>query len=173
MPLLLVYLLPFNYVWLNILLGLVFAAFSLTDFFDGYLARKYRQETALGTILDPLADKFLTFSTLIALVVAHKIFFLWVVILIGREFFMMGLRQVALENSFSIKVSILGKIKTTLLMSCLTLIIVNPYQAAGIRFHGVGLWNLIEHILLLSTIALSVFSAYRYYQVFMTQFKMD
>jgi len=170
LPVLLVNFLPYNSLLINICMALVFVGFSLTDFFDGYLARKNGQETALGTILDPIADKFLFYSTLIALLVAHKIFFFWVVILIGREFFMMGLRQVALEHHFSVPVSAFGKYKTALQMSCLTFIILNPYHAAGYSFQGLGLWNVIESVLLFLTISFSVVSAKTYFDNFMRQF---
>lgn len=170
LPVLLVNFLPYNSLLINCIMALVFVGFSLTDFFDGYLARKNGQETALGTILDPIADKFLFYSTLIALSAAHKIFFFWVVILIGREFFMMGLRQVALEHHFSVPVSGLGKYKTALQMSCLTFIILNPYHPVGYSFHGLGLWNVIESGLLFLTISFSVFSAKTYFDSFMRQF---
>ena len=170
LPILLVHFLPYNSLFINVLMALVFIGFSLTDFFDGYLARKHGQETALGTILDPIADKFLFYSTLIALLVAHKIFFFWVVILIGREFFMMGLRQVALEHHFSVPVSSFGKYKTALQMGCLTFIILNPYHDIGWQMHGLGLWNVIESGLLWITIGLSVASAKSYYHAFMIQF---
>lgn len=170
LPLLLVHFLPYNSLLVNMLMALVFIGFSLTDFFDGYLARRNGQETALGTILDPIADKFLFYSTLIALLVAHKIFFFWVVVLIGREFFMMGLRQVALEYNFSVPVSSFGKYKTALQMSCLTFIILNPYHAVGWQVHGQGLWNVIESCLLWTTIGFSVISAKSYYHSFMVQF---
>ncbi len=170
LPILLVHFLPYNSLTINILMALVFIGFSLTDFFDGYLARKNGQETPLGSILDPIADKFLFYSTLIALLVAHKIFFFWVVILIGREFFMMGLRQVALEHHFSVPVSSFGKYKTALQMSCLTFIILNPYHDMGLSTHGHGLWNLIEAGLLFVTIGFSVISAKAYYHAFMRQF---
>jgi len=170
LPLLFVYLLPINNIFINMLLGLVFIAFSLTDFLDGYLARKYGQETALGSVLDPIADKFLVYSALIALLVVHKIFFVWVIVLIGREFFMMGLRQVALENQFSIQVSSYGKLKTTLQMICLTFIIINPYQSMGFGLHGTMIWNDIEFVLLLLATFLSVYSAALYYKSFIKQF---
>ncbi len=141
-------------------------AFSLTDFLDGYLARKYSQETALGSVLDPIADKFLVYSTLLALAVVHKIYFFWVVLLIGREFFMMGLRQVALENSFSVKVSLLGKTKTFVQMACLTYIIVNPFQPMGYS----NIWNMVELILILATVVCSLFSAAVYYKIFIKKF---
>lgn len=170
LPLLLVHFLPYDSLLINSFLALVFIAFSLTDFFDGYLARKNGQETALGTILDPIADKFLFYSTLIALLVAHKIFFFWVVILIGREFFMMGLRQVALEHHFSVPVSSFGKYKTALQVVCLTWIILNPYHALGLQLRGNGVWNIIESCLLFLTIVSSVISAKAYYHAFMIQF---
>lgn len=170
LPVLLVHLLPYNNIIINVFLALVFVGFSLTDFFDGYLARRNGQETALGSILDPIADKFLFYSTLIALLVAHKIFFFWVVILIGREFFMMGLRQVALEHRFSVPVSSFGKYKTALQMSCLTFIILNPYHTIGWRMEGPGLWNVIESLVLWITVGFSVFSAKSYYHAFMIRF---
>jgi cardiolipin synthase len=166
LPVLFVYLLPCNNIYINILMALLFIAFSLTDFLDGYLARKYSQETALGSVLDPIADKFLVYSTLLALAVVNKLFFFWVVLLIGREFFMMGLRQVALENSFSVKVSSLGKTKTFIQMVCLTYIIFNPFQSMGYS----NAWNIVELILILATVSLSLFSAGVYYKIFIKKF---
>ncbi|MDP3889126.1 MAG: CDP-alcohol phosphatidyltransferase family protein, partial [bacterium] len=97
LPLLLVHFLPFNIFWINAILALFFVMVCLTDFFDGYLARKYKQETVLGKLLDPIADKFLLYSTLIVLLSVHKIFFYWPSILIGREFLVMGIRLIAME----------------------------------------------------------------------------
>lgn len=146
-------------------------AFSLTDFFDGFLARRYHLESALGAMLDPIADKFLFYSVLVALLAAHKIYFYWVIILIGRELFMMSLRQLALENNFSISVSSLGKIKTALQMVCLAFIIVNPYQKMGLM--GAWGWNGGELLLLLVTTFLSVWSAYRYFQLFVDRYRQS
>ena len=61
------YLLPLNYMWLNIFMAVLFAAVSITDYFDGYLARRWNQETELGRILDPVADKIFIAGPLIAL----------------------------------------------------------------------------------------------------------
>jgi len=170
LPALFVYLLPLNNIIINALLGLLFSAFSLTDFFDGYLARKYHQETALGSILDPIADKFLVYSVLIALAVVHKIYFFWAIIFIGREFFMMGVRQIALENGFSIHVSMLGKIKTAVQMIMLVIIIINPYQSLGIGLQGKCLWNSIELTALILSLLLTLVSSYLYYCSFIEQF---
>ncbi len=166
LPLALVYLLPYNFLWLNSLLTLFFVFLSLTDFFDGYLARKYNWETKLGRALDPIADKFLVSSTLIALLAVKKINFIWVLIIIGREFFLMGLRQIALENNFSISVSFWGKLKTSLQLIMLSFIILNPYQDYGINFS----WNILELFLILLAILISIYSAFQYYCEFKKSF---
>ncbi|MCX5922500.1 MAG: CDP-diacylglycerol--glycerol-3-phosphate 3-phosphatidyltransferase [Candidatus Dependentiae bacterium] len=170
LPLLLVYFLPINHILINGILVLFFFALSLTDFFDGYLARKYGQETLLGAVLDPIADKFLVYSTLIGLLVVNKIYFFWVVLLIGREFFLMGLRQVALENNFSVPVSFLGKLKTATQIICLMFIIFNPYQTVGLGLSGVAWWNTAELILIVITVGISMLSALFYYQAFIGKF---
>lgn len=168
LPLLLVYFLPHNNVWLNSGLAFLFVLFGLTDFFDGYLARRLDQETSLGKMLDPIADKFLVYSTLVALLAAGKIFFYWVIIFIGREFFVMGLRAIALEHNLSVPVSLLGKIKTFFQMILLTWIIVNPYQKLGLHSHPI--WNGGELFLLIMTLALSVISAKHYYTAFINAY---
>ncbi len=160
-PLLLVYLLPLNMPWLNVTLAVIFLALSLTDFFDGYLARKYDQVTSLGKILDPLADKFLTYSALIALLAAGKMYFYWVILLIGREFFILGLRNIALTKNCTVSVSVLAKMKTALLMACIMFIIVNPYQNLGFKAMR---WNGVEFALICVTVLLSLISAQQYYE---------
>jgi len=165
LPLLLVYLLPLKFFWLNCFLAFLFLLFSLTDFFDGYFARKYQQITKLGKLLDPIADKALVYSTLIALLAAHKIYFYWVILLIGREFFIMGLRLVALEHAIAVPVSFFGKLKTMLQVLMLMVVIMNPYQGEGL--HGTaGIWNMVEFALTVLTTVVSLWSARRYYQSF-------
>jgi CDP-diacylglycerol---glycerol-3-phosphate 3-phosphatidyltransferase len=87
----------------------LFLAAALTDLLDGYLARRRKQVTTLGRLLDPIADKLLISSALIALVelgIAHA----WMVaIIVGREFVVSGLRSIAAHEGFSIEVSALGK----------------------------------------------------------------
>ncbi len=163
MPMLFVYALPANILWINLVLAFLFVLLSMTDFFDGYLARKYNQETVVGRMLDPLADKFLMYSAFIGLLAAGKIYFYWVVILIGREFFIMGLRYVALEFSVTVSVSLLGKIKTALQMVCIAVIIANPYQQLGLQ----ETFNIVEMGLLIVSTAFSVMSAIVYYDDFM------
>lgn len=159
-PILLVSLLPYNVIWINAALAALFVLFGLTDFFDGYLARKLHQETLMGRILDPIADKFLVYSTLIALLAVSKINFFWVLLLIGREFFMMGLRHVALEHALQVPVIFWGKLKTCAQICFLTVVIANPYQQLGLFS---GRVNILEFVLLCITLLLSLGSAIRYY----------
>lgn len=87
----------------------LFLAAALTDLLDGYLARRRKQVTTLGRLLDPIADKLLISSALVALV-QLKIAPAWMVaIIIGREFAVSGLRSIAAHEGFSIDVSSLGK----------------------------------------------------------------
>ena len=168
LPVLLVYLLPFNILWVNVLLVCIFLLFGITDFFDGYLARKYGLVTAIGAVLDPVADKFLLYATLVALLTAGKIYFYWVIFLIGREFFMMALRILALQHHFYIPVSYLAKVKTSAQIMLLAFLIFNPYQKLGI--YGAPGWNVFEIVLLLGSTGLSLFTALQYYQFFVCQF---
>ncbi len=167
LPFLLVYFLPYNNVLINGLLAQLFILFGLTDFFDGYLARRYHQETALGKILDPIADKFLVYSTLLALLAINKIYFFWVILFVGRDFFVMGIRQIALESNFSVPVSSGGKFKTAIQFIMLSFIIFNPYHHLGIT--GCMYWNLVEQSILFFALFLSLYTVYCYYKFFMSR----
>ncbi len=178
LPILIVYLLPLGSDVINSGLAILFVLFSLTDFFDGYLARKYRQVTVLGKVLDPVADKCLTYSVLIALLAVQKIYFIWVIILIGRDLFMMALRQVALEHKFSLSVSLLAKIKTAVQLMFITILILNPYHSlnsTGLAgwiadFWIAPRWMAIEGLLLAITIVLALVTLRDYYRQFITRF---
>jgi CDP-diacylglycerol--glycerol-3-phosphate 3-phosphatidyltransferase len=87
----------------------LFLAAALTDLLDGYIARRRRQVTTLGRLLDPIADKLLISSALISLVQLRIAPAWMVVIIIGREFAVSGLRSIAAHEGFSIDVSALGK----------------------------------------------------------------
>ncbi len=168
LPMALVYLLPYNNLYINASLALLFLAFSFTDFLDGYFARKYNQTSRLGAALDHIADKFFTNSTLIALLAVNKIYFFWVIIFVGRDLFIMGLRMIALEHNFSVPVGYLGKLKTASLMLFITWIIFNPYQQN--TNHDALLWQQIELVLLSISLLLTLLSAYIYFRDFMQNF---
>ena len=89
----------------------IFLTAAATDLLDGYLARKWRQITTVGTLLDPIADKLLISATLIALVQIRRIPAWMVILIVGREFAVSGLRSIAAAEGYTIKASDLGKTK--------------------------------------------------------------
>jgi len=91
----------------------IFLAAAATDLLDGYLARRLGQITTIGTLLDPIADKLLISSALIALVQVRAVPGWLVILLIGREFAVSGLRSIAAAEGYTITASDLGKTKTT------------------------------------------------------------
>lgn len=96
-----------------ILGALVFSIASITDFLDGYLARRSGQITKFGIIMDPIADKFLVISALILLVDMERLSVEIAIILIVREFLITALRVVALSKDIIIPAETGGKLKTT------------------------------------------------------------
>lgn len=90
----------------------IFLVAGATDLLDGYLARRWGQVTTIGTLLDPIADKLLVSAALISLVQERVIAAWLVVLLIGREFAVSGLRSIAAAEGYTIKASELGKTKT-------------------------------------------------------------
>lgn len=93
--------------------AIIFSIASVTDFLDGYLARRSGEITKFGIILDPIADKFLVISALIVLVDMERLPAWIAIIIIVREFLVTGLRVVALSKDIIIPAEIGGKIKTT------------------------------------------------------------
>lgn len=134
----------------------------MTDFLDGYLARKYGLESPLGVALDPIADKFLVCSALIALLAIQRIYFMWVIILIGREICMLSLRQLAAINNIKISVSYLGKVKACFQMFLIFILIIQPVCS----INDLGFWFSLKSILLFLTLYFSLISFYRYAKEF-------
>ena len=100
----------------NWLAVLIFAAAAITDFFDGYLARAWNQQSALGRMLDPIADKLLVSVVLLMLVYSGSITGLHVwaaVIILCREILVSGLREFLAELQVTVHVTQLAKLKTT------------------------------------------------------------
>jgi CDP-diacylglycerol--glycerol-3-phosphate 3-phosphatidyltransferase len=94
--------------------SVLFILASITDGLDGYLARKRKQITTIGMLLDPIADKIMVTGALIALVAYNpQVVKVWiVVVIIAREFLISGLRSIASSEGFTIQASDLGKLKT-------------------------------------------------------------
>lgn len=106
-----------------IVAAFIFLVASLTDLLDGYLARKRGQITTLGVLLDPVADKLLISAAFISLVQLEIVPAWMVVIIIGREFAVSGLRSIASTQGFTISASELGKIKMVAQVASIALLI--------------------------------------------------
>ncbi|MBF0315807.1 MAG: CDP-diacylglycerol--glycerol-3-phosphate 3-phosphatidyltransferase [Oligoflexia bacterium] len=115
----------------------VFAVAAITDFVDGYIARKRNIITVFGSFLDPVADKFLTVSSLIMIHALGRVHAIIVIILILREMYMTSLRLLAVGEGLSVPVNWLGKWKTTTQMVGIPMLMVSttPY---GIPFPIMG-----------------------------------
>lgn len=118
----------------------VFLAAAATDLIDGWLARRWGQVTTVGTLLDPIADKLLISAALVSLVDIHRVPAWIVILIIGREFAVSGLRSIASSAGYTIKASELGKTKMASQVIAISLVI------AGIRWPGldqlaeIGMW---------------------------------
>ena len=111
-----------NYT-MRIVANVLFILASLTDLFDGKIARKYNMVTNFGKFMDPLADKLLVCSALICLIELGQLAAWVVIIIISREFIISGFRLVAADNGVVIAASYWGKFKTTFQMIAVILLI--------------------------------------------------
>jgi len=154
-PLLVVVLLtPFSENWFGVprhILGVViFLSAALTDYLDGHLARSRDQVTRLGKLLDPIADKLLISAALISLV-ENQLAPAWaVVIIIGREFAVTGLRSIAATDGVVISASRMGKFKMLAQVVTVSLLIVSsvggrpPVANFGRPFPAIEFWSVPE-----------------------------
>lgn len=163
MPVLIVWLWPMPSMWAHMLLGAFFIVLLLTDLFDGFLARWWSQETLLGQLLDPFADKFLIVSCLMALQEVKAIWYGWVIILVLRELFVSGVRYIAREQGVTVDVAWWGKLKMCL-QGILIVYVLVAYPFLSATWYAVG-----YIIMLLTTVGLSVYSAYVYYMTYLAK----
>jgi CDP-diacylglycerol--glycerol-3-phosphate 3-phosphatidyltransferase len=136
---------------------LIFLAAAATDLLDGYLARRWGQITTVGTLLDPIADKLLISAALISLVDIHRIPAWMVILIIGREFAVSGLRSIAAAGGYMIEASELGKSKMVAQVAAIALVI------AGIRWPGL---NEISMIAMWTVVLFALVSAADYFHKF-------
>jgi CDP-diacylglycerol---glycerol-3-phosphate 3-phosphatidyltransferase len=104
---------------------LIFLLAAATDLLDGYLARRWRQETTVGTLLDPIADKLLISAALISLVQVGAVPAWMVILVVGREFAVSGLRSIAAAEGFTIPASELGKTKMVAQVVAVSLLLIS------------------------------------------------
>ncbi len=118
----------------------IFLVAAATDYFDGYFARKLKKTTRLGAMLDPIADKLLMSAAFISLVELGLARAWMVVIIIGREFAVSGLRAIAAQHGVTIAASPLGKTKTVTQVVAISLLIIS-YELGEFRFTSeIALW---------------------------------
>ena len=132
--------------------ALVLLVSGITDFLDGFIARKYNQITQLGKILDPLADKLLVCSAMICMIEVDKLPAWVVIIIIGREFIISGFRLIAAENGIVIAANYWGKFKTVSQMIMIILLMLD--------FGGV--FAVLTQIFIWLSVALTIISLLTY-----------
>ena len=140
-----------NYT-MRIVANVLFIVASLTDLFDGKIARKYNLVTNFGKFMDPLADKLLVCSALICLIELGQLPAWVVIIIISREFIISGFRLVAADNGVVIAASYWGKFKTVSQMIMIILLLID----LG------GVFDILEQIFIWLSLALTVISLITY-----------
>ncbi len=133
------------YVWpdrtvSNLIATVMFVVFALTDWLDGYLARKLNQTSSFGAFLDPVADKFLVCASLLVLVHLNRAGVFVALIIIGREIAISALREwmAQIGASKSVAVHMLGKVKTTVQMVAIPFLL---YDGRLFGFIDTGVWG--------------------------------
>jgi CDP-diacylglycerol--glycerol-3-phosphate 3-phosphatidyltransferase len=121
-----------------LLAGLIFSAAAITDYFDGYLARRYGLVSNLGKVMDPVADKLLVSSSLIMLTALGWMPAWIACIIIGRELAVSGLRNIIAQNKQDVSASSLGKYKTGFQIAAIIPLTFH-YPILGLDFHAVGM----------------------------------
>ena len=130
----------------------LFVVASVTDWFDGYLARKNNLVTNFGKFMDPLADKLLVCSAMICMIELNRLPAWFVIIIIGREFIISGFRLIAAENGIVIAANYWGKFKTASQMIMIILLIL----------HFDGIFVTLEQIFIWLSLALTIISLITY-----------
>ena len=135
----------------DLLAAIIFVIASITDALDGWIARRNKEVTTFGKLMDPLADKLLVTSALVSLVSLDRLQAWVAMVIIAREFAVTGLRQLAMEHGEVIHASQWGKIKTTAQIAMvLALILVD----------GSPVW---VDLLVYATVAITIASAAEYF----------
>lgn len=130
----------------------LFVVASVTDWFDGYLARKNNLVTNFGKFMDPLADKLLVCSAMICMIDLKRLPAWFVIIIIAREFIISGFRLIAAENGIVIAANYWGKFKTASQMIMIILLIL----------HCDGIFVILEQIFIWLSLALTIISLITY-----------
>ena len=139
----------------GLIAGVLFAVASVTDFLDGYLARKYHLVTDFGKFMDPLADKCLTTAAIIYMVVDGVCSPVVLAIIMFREFAVAGVRMIAAESGTVIAANMWGKVKTVLQM---VTVLFYYFATALAPADGIGLVSGITQVLCWAVAAVTLLS---------------
>ncbi len=153
----------------ELLASLVFIAAAMTDGIDGYLARKREQITAMGILLDPLADKLLIAAAFVTLVQLNpSLVPAWIaVVVIGREFLVSGLRSIAASEGFTIEASDLGKLKMVVqIVSVVAVILDHRWKEWPVYGYYVFPIHWIAYLAIWFMVVVSLVSAIDYFVAF-------
>ena len=155
-----VFYLPFPAATCNLIATVMFIVFALTDWLDGWLARKLGQTSSFGAFLDPVADKFLVCASLLVLVHLGRADVFVALIIIGREIAISALREwmAQIGASRSVAVHMLGKVKTTVQMVAIPFLL---YQDTLFGVIYTGAWG---RVLIWAAAVLTVWSMVYYLQ---------
>jgi CDP-diacylglycerol--glycerol-3-phosphate 3-phosphatidyltransferase len=151
--------------WGDVVALILFIIASLTDWLDGYLARKLNQMTNFGKLMDPLADKVLVASALVCLIPLRALPAWVVIVIITREFLITGLRQLAASQGVILPADPLGKHKTAwqLITILFFLILLAAADCFGDESRWLKFpWVLVGHWLIGITVVLTIYSGLAY-----------
>jgi CDP-diacylglycerol--glycerol-3-phosphate 3-phosphatidyltransferase len=161
----------FNEEKFFLFLLILFILASISDFLDGFIARKWNQESDIGKILDPIADKLLVIISLIILIISFKenpIIFFSSILIIFREILISGLREITKSSGLILNVTKLSKWKTAAQLGSIILLFLNIFYYNNSYDELIfPLWiykfsYFIGNLLILIASLLSILSAYRY-----------
>ena len=155
-----VFYMPLDLKLQNLLATIIFVVSALTDWFDGYLARKLNQASSFGAFLDPVADKLLVCASLLALLHLNRVDMFVALIIVGREIAISALREwmAQIGASKSVAVHMLGKLKTTAQMVAIPFLLFDGISFGLINTRAVG------HVLIGFAAILTVWSMAYYLQ---------
>jgi CDP-diacylglycerol--glycerol-3-phosphate 3-phosphatidyltransferase len=144
--------------------AIIFALASVTDFFDGYLARRMNLVTPLGKFLDPLADKLLVGVALIMMIPLDRVPPWIVALIVGREILVTGLRVVAIKEGMTIESTRMAKQKTAFQLLAVIFLLVHYEYAIGFEQAGVTVdFHTIGMILLYIALAITMWTGADYF----------
>lgn len=150
-----VYYLPDSFMSIvhkNIIAALIFGTAALTDYFDGYLARKLKQESVFGAFLDPVADKAIVAASLVVLVNLNRTFVFAAIIIIVREIAISALREwmAQIGKVQNVAVAYIGKLKTTCQLVAIGLLLLDYHT------------NLLGNVFMLLAVVFTIISMFYY-----------